>query len=74
MCMERSLGGGGTNAKMDGKLELCRGTTLVTPRESCALEKSALHVKPPLSSCETQLKCKLLKSVHARLASVPVSG
>ena len=60
MCMERSLGGRGTNLKMDQKLELFRGTTLVTPLWSCTLEKSALHAKPSPSSCETQLKCKLL--------------
>lgn len=58
--MERSLGGWGTSLTVGQKLELFRGTTGVTPLQSCTLEKSALHVEPSLSSCETQLKCKLL--------------
>lgn len=60
MCMERSLQGRGTRLTTGQKLELFRGTAGVIPLQSVTLEKSALHVMPSQSSCETQLKCKLL--------------
>lgn len=71
--METNLGGReGKKKKKAQKLELFRGTALVTPLWSCTLEKSALHARRSQSSCETQLKCKLLLSVHGRFPSVSV--